>query len=93
MDELNKKDMQLRDLLYGLDCPFDDDFSERDRDRSIAVTVLAAKECGATDTAIDFVKRNKGDTLHEINYRLFVSDRIFPELEIVDDDELDDDEK
>lgn len=91
--ELTKKDMHLRNLLYELECPIDNNYTKEQRDSNIALTVLAAKECGVTDKAIEMIEANQDKTFHEIAYLIYVSKRIFPELETVDDDELDDDEK
>ena len=93
MNKLTKEDMRLKKLLFDLECELDDNYTQDQRLTSIAITVLAAKECGVTDKAIEIIEANREKTFHEIEHMLYISDRIFPELEIVDDDELDDDEK
>lgn len=93
MDKLTKKDVRLKELLSELECKIDDNYTQDQRLTNIAITVLAAKECGATDKAIKIIEANKDKSFQEIEHMLYISDRIFPELEIVDDDELDEDEK
>lgn len=93
MNKLTKKDLYLKELLSDLECKLDDNYTQDQKLTSIAITVLAAKECGVTDKAIEIIESNKDKSYHEINHILYISERIFPELEIVDDNELEDDEK
>lgn len=93
MDKLTKNDMRLKELLSDLECELDNNYTHDQRLTNIAITVLAAKECGVTDKAIEIIEANRDKSFHEIEHMLYISDRIFPDLEIVDDDELDDDEK
>ena len=93
MDKLTKEDKRLEKLLFNLECKLDNNYTQDQRLTNIAITVLAAKECGVTDKAIEIIETNRDKSFHEIEHMLYISDRIFPELEIVDDDELADDEK
>lgn len=92
MAELTKNEKKLRDLLWSLKYDENKVSVTNDHENSIIIACLVARQYDCTDEMLDIVEKNKNKTLDDV---LIILTRkgFFPKPEIVDDDELDDDEK
>jgi hypothetical protein len=93
-NELTKSEEKLikamRSLEYGeTETP---EYAEKDKNNGIIIVYLTAHQFDCADEMLAVVKKNKGKSFQEIMETL-KDEGFFPEPEIVDDDELDDDEK
>lgn len=93
-NELTKSEEKLikamRSLKYGkTQTP---EYAEKDKNNGIIIVYLTANQFDCADEMLEVVDKNKGKTFQEVMEAL-KEEGFFPEPEIVDDDELDDDEK
>lgn len=63
-----------------------------DHENAIIIACLAAHQYDCVDEMLDIVEKNKNKTLDDVMI-ILTREGFFPEPEIVDDDELDEDEK
>ncbi|NLT08207.1 MAG: hypothetical protein GXY08_01720 [Ruminococcus sp.] len=80
----------MRSLKYGeTQTP---EYAEKDKNNGIIIAYLTAHQFECADEMLAVVEKNKDKTFQEVMEAL-KNEGFFPEPEIVDDDELDDDEK
>ena len=91
MAELTKNEKKLRDLLWSLKYYNNKVTVTNDRENAIIIACLAAHQYDCVDEMLDIVE-NKNKTLDDVMI-ILTREGFFPEPEIVDDDELDEDEK
>ena len=92
MAELTKNEERLCDILWSLKYDEDKVSVKNDRENAIIIACLAAHQYDCADEMLDVVEKNKNKTLDEVMIVL-TREGFFPEPEIVDDNELDEDEK
>ena len=92
MAELTKNEKKLRDLLWSLKYYNNKVTVTNDRENAIIIACLAAHQYDCVDEMLDIVEKNKNKTLDDVMI-ILTREGFFPEPEIVDDDELDEDEK
>ena len=80
----------MRSLKYGeTQTP---EYAEKDKNNGIIIAYLTAHQFECADEMLAVVEKKKDKTFQEVMEAL-KNEGFFPEPEIVDDDELDDDEK
>lgn len=89
MNELSKKLETLSDLLWGL--PFTDVGIPDEQQMSIEMIIDLARETDCADKMIEIINANSDKELGLVD-SLFFDAGLYPPIEFVDDDELDDDE-
>lgn len=92
MAELTKNEEKLRDILWSLKYDKSKVSVTNDRENAIIIACLAAHQYDCVNEMLDIVEKNKNKTLDDVMI-ILTREGFFPEPEIVDDDELDDDEK
>lgn len=80
----------MRSLMY--DETQTPEYAEKDKNNGIIIAYLTAHQFECADDMLAVVEKNKGKTFQKVMEAL-KDEGFFPEPEIVDDDELDDDEK
>ncbi len=92
MAELTKNEKKLRDLLWSLKYDTKKASVTNDRENAIIIACLAAHQYDCVDEMLEIVEKSSNKTLDDVMI-LLTRKGFFPKPEIVDDDELDDDEK
>ncbi len=92
MAELTKNEEKLRNILWSLKYDKSKVSVTNDRENAIIIACLAAHQYDCVNEMLDIVEKNKNKTLDDVMI-ILTREGFFPEPEIVDDDELDDDEK
>lgn len=92
MAELTKNEKKLRDLLWSLKYDTKKASVTNDRENAIIIACLAAHQYDCVDEMLEIVEKSSNKTLDDVMI-LLTREGFFPEPEIVDDDELNDDEK
>jgi hypothetical protein len=93
MAELTKNEKILCDLLWSLKYDEKKVSVPNDRENAIIIACLVARQYNCTGEMLEIVLKNKDKSLDEV-INIITHQKFFPEPpEIVDDDELDDDEK
>ncbi len=92
MAELTKNEKKLRDLLWSLKYDTKKASVTNDRENAIIIACLAAHQYDCVDEMLEIVEKSSNKTLDDVMI-LLTREGFFPKPEIVDDDELDDDEK
>lgn len=93
-DDLTKSEKKLIKALRALEYEKSvyPEHDEKFKNNGIIIAYLTAHNFDCADEMVDVVEKNKGKTFQQVMQAL--KDRgFFPEPEIVDDDELDEDEK
>lgn len=93
-DELTKSEEKLIKAMRSLKYEKSEyhDYDEKFKNNGIIIVYLTAHQFDCADDMLAVVEKNNGKTFQEVMEALR-SEGFFPEPEIVDDDELDDDEK
>jgi hypothetical protein len=92
MADLTENEKKLRDALWSLKYYEDKISVKNDRENAIIIACLVAHQYDCVDEMLDIVEKNKSKTLDDVMI-ILTREGFFPKPEIVDDDELDDDEK
>ena len=92
MAELTKNEEKLRNILWSLKYDKSKVSVTNDRENAIIIACLAAHQYDCVNEMLDIVEKNKNKTLDDVMI-ILTREGFFPEPEIVDDDELDEDEK
>lgn len=94
MARVTKSEKELIRIMRNLEYPESEtpQYDEKLRTNGIIITYLAAHENNCADDMLKVIKKNKNKNFHQI-IRLLKEEGFFPQAEIVDDDELDDDER
>ena len=91
MAELTIQETALRDTLFSLKYDNDIDTVSNDRENAIVIACLTAHNYNCVDEMLSVVKKNENKTLDEV-MGILTDEGFFPEPEIVNDDELEDNE-
>ncbi len=92
MAALTKQEILLRDSLWSLKYDIDEnDTVHNDRENAIIIACLTAHNYDCVEDMLSIVESNKDKSLDEV-MDILTEEGFFPEPEIVDDDELDEDE-
>ncbi len=93
-NELTKNEEKLIEAMRSLEYAETQspEYAKKDKNNGIIIVYLTAHQFGCADDMLAVVEKNKGKTFQEVMEAL-KDEGFFPEPEIVDDDELDDDEK
>lgn len=93
-NELTKSEEKLiksmRSLEYG-ETPTPE-YADKDKNNGIIIVYLTAHQFDCADDMLEVVEKNKNKTFQQVMQAL-KAEGFFPKPEIVDDDELDEDEK
>lgn len=93
MAEMTKSEKKLCELLWTLDYEEREYDVPNNRENAIIIACLVARQYDCANEMLDIVEKNKNKTLDEV-MTIITRQSFYPEPpEIVDDDELDDDEK
>lgn len=79
----------MRSLYYEESYP---EYDEKDKTNGIIIVYLTAHQFDCAEEMLKIVEENKDKSFQNV-MRLLKEEGFFPEPEIVDDDELDEDEK
>ena len=93
-DKLTKSEEKLIKTMRSLNYEETStpEYAEKDKNNGIIIAYLTAHQFDCADEMLAVVEKNKDKSFQEV-MQLLKDEGFFPEPEIVDDDELDDDEK
>ncbi len=91
MAVLTQSESALRDALWSLKYVSDEETVDNDRENAIVIACLVAHQNDCADEMLEIVKKSKNKTLDDVMV-ILARKGFFPEPEIVDDKELEEDD-